>query len=146
MAIVQEGQVFVVGRSAAGGAVPQLPQGRGRQCPLEEQVGEGQVVVGARVGTRAAAVLEEDGLVRVVAQAEVSDLQEESAQAAVCGGAAPGAGEEAGGLDGGGGEEGEKGARLPSNGASPLGGGVVVFPGLSTSALLFWRTCVTSLP
>lgn len=48
---------------AAGRVVPQLLRCRVRQHPTEQQVSEGEVVIGANPWTRPAAVLEEDSLV-----------------------------------------------------------------------------------
>lgn len=79
--VIQEGHVLVVGGPAAGGVVPQLSGRRVKQNPAEQQVGEGEVVVGADAGTRPATVLEEDGLVRVVAEPEVSNLQQDGVEA-----------------------------------------------------------------
>lgn len=53
----------MVGGPATGSVVPHLPGRRVGQPPAEQQVGEGEVVVGEDAGTRPAAVLEEDGLV-----------------------------------------------------------------------------------
>lgn len=80
----------MVGGPAAGRPGPQLLGRRVGEHPAEQQVVEREIVVGANSGTRPAAVLEQDGLVRVVAQAEVADLQQDGAQAAlgVRGGAA----------------------------------------------------------
>lgn len=61
--VIEEGHVFVVGGPAAGRVGPQLPRCRLREHPAQQQVGEGEVVVGADAWTRPAAVLEEDGLV-----------------------------------------------------------------------------------
>ena len=80
--VIEEGHVFVVGGPAAGRVGPQLPRCRLREHPAQQQVGEGEVVVGADAWTRPAAVLEEDGLVWVVAQPQVSNLQQDGAQAA----------------------------------------------------------------
>lgn len=81
--VVQEGQVFMVGGPAAGCVVPQLPGCRMGQQSAQQQLGEGEVVVGADAGAHPTAVPEEDGLVRVVAQAQVSNLQEDRTQATV---------------------------------------------------------------
>lgn len=83
MAVIEEGHVLVVGGPAAGHVVPQLLGRRVGENPTDEQVSEGEVVVGEDAGTRPTAVLEEDGLVRVIAQPEVPDLQQHGAQAAV---------------------------------------------------------------
>lgn len=83
MRVVEEGHVLVVRGPAARRVVPRLLAGGVREHPAEQQVGEGEVVVGATAGTRAAAVFEEDRLVGVVAQPEVSDLQQDGAQAAL---------------------------------------------------------------
>lgn len=63
----------MVAGPAAGRVVPQLPG----QHPTVQQVGQGQVVVGGDAGARPAAVLEQDRLVGVVAQTQVSDLQQD---------------------------------------------------------------------
>lgn len=76
--VVQKGHVLVVAGPAAGRVVPQLPG----QHPPVHQVGQGQVVVGGDAGARPAAVLEQDRLVGVVAQTQVSDLQQDGPQAA----------------------------------------------------------------
>lgn len=78
MGVVQKGHVLVVAGPAAGRVVPQLPG----QHPAVQQVGQGQVVVGGDAGARPAAVLEQDRLVGVVAQTQVSDLQQDGPQAA----------------------------------------------------------------
>lgn len=75
--VVQKGHVFVVAGSAAGRVVPQL-----REHGAVQQVGQGEVVVGGDAGAPPAAVLEEDRLVGVVAQTEISNLQQEGTQAA----------------------------------------------------------------
>lgn len=81
--VVEEGHVLVVGGPAAGCVVPQLPGCRLREHTAQQQVGKGEVVVGADAGTCATTVLEEDGLVWVVAQPEISNLQQDGAQATV---------------------------------------------------------------
>lgn len=81
--VIQEGHVLVVGGSAAGRLVPHLPGRRAREQAAEQQVVEGEVVVGAGVGATPAAVLEQDAFVRVVAQPQVSNLQQDGAQPAV---------------------------------------------------------------
>lgn len=48
---------------AAGCVVPQLLRCRVREHPTEQQVGEGEVVVGANPWTRPTAVLEQDSLI-----------------------------------------------------------------------------------
>lgn len=48
----------MVGGPAAGCIVPQLPGHWAGEKSSEQQVGEGEVVVGAHTGTRAAAILE----------------------------------------------------------------------------------------
>lgn len=79
--VVEEGHVLVVGGPAAGCVVPQLPGCRLREHTAQQQVGKGEVVVGADAGTCTTTVLEEDGLVWVVAQPEISNLQQDGAQA-----------------------------------------------------------------
>lgn len=81
--VVEEGHVLVVGGPAAGCVVPQLPGCQLREHAAQQQVGKGEVVVGADTRTCATTVLEEDGLVWVVAQPEISNLQQDGAQAAV---------------------------------------------------------------
>lgn len=65
--IIQEGHVLVMGGPAAGCTVPQLSGCRVGQHSTELQTGERQVMVGAGVGARPAAVLKQDSLVWVVA-------------------------------------------------------------------------------
>lgn len=81
--VVEEGHVLVVGGPAAGCVVPQLPGCQLREHAAQQQVGKGEVVVGADARTCATTVLEEDGLVWVVAQPEISNLQQDWAQATV---------------------------------------------------------------
>lgn len=69
----------MVGGPAAWSILPQLSILLG-QGPPQEQVGQGQIMVGADTGTVSAAVLEEDGLVRVVAQTQLSYLEEDGAE------------------------------------------------------------------
>lgn len=69
----------MVGGPAAWSILPQLSTLLG-QRPPQEQVGQGQIMVGADTGTVSAAVLEEDGLVRVVAQTQLSYLEEDGAE------------------------------------------------------------------
>lgn len=69
----------MVGGPAAWSLLPHLSTLLG-QRPPQEQVGQGQIMVGADTGTVSAAVLEEDGLVRVVAQTQLSYLEEDGAE------------------------------------------------------------------
>lgn len=73
--VVEEGDVLVASGPAARRVGPLLSGGRLREHSAEQQVVEREVVVGAGAGTRPAAVLEQDRLVRVVAQPQVSNLQ-----------------------------------------------------------------------
>lgn len=73
----------MVGGPAAGCVVPQLSWCWEGEYPTEQQVSEGEVMVGANPGTRSAAVLEEDSLIRVITQPEVSNLEQDGAQAAL---------------------------------------------------------------
>lgn len=47
-----------------------------------QQLGQSEVVVGRDAGARPAAVLEQDRLIGVVAQTEISNLQQDGPQAA----------------------------------------------------------------
>lgn len=80
--VIQKGHVLVVGGPAAGRVVPQLPGRQRREHAAVQQVGQGEVVVGGEAGARPAAVLEQDGLIGVVAQAQISNLQQDGTQAA----------------------------------------------------------------
>lgn len=68
----------MLGGPAAGRVLPGLPG----QHPAVQQVGQGQVVVGGDAGARPTTVLEQDRLIGVVAQTQLSNLQQDGPQAA----------------------------------------------------------------
>lgn len=76
---VHEGDSFVADRTAAGPAADFLPG----DTPVLHQSLEGQVVVSACAVARASAVLEQDHLIGVVAQTEITHTHLFSLQAAV---------------------------------------------------------------
>lgn len=79
--VIQEGHVFVVGGPAARHLVPQITGCQLREHAAVQQVGQSEVVVGGDPGARPTAVLEQDNLIGVVTQTEISNLQQDGAEA-----------------------------------------------------------------
>lgn len=72
----------MVGGPAARHLVPQITGRQLREHAAVQQVGQSEVVVGGDPGARPTAVLEQDNLIGVVTQTEISNLQQDGAEAA----------------------------------------------------------------
>lgn len=79
--VVQEGHVLVARGAAAWRVLPGLGGG---QRAAQTQIGEGEVVVGRHTWARATAVLKQHHFIRVVAQAQVSNLQHQHVDSEEC--------------------------------------------------------------